>query len=91
MSLITSNAFNGLKYLLGSNNDQYTKTPNLGLNLYDYNNKEQYISIDGKESEIFRTTPQLSAVIYKNAQMLSNGVFVHYDKNGEVIEDSKLV
>jgi len=83
--------FGNMFNLFKSNNDPYTMTPGLGMQYFNFKKQAQYISVDGKESEILRTTPQLFSVIYRRAQMLSNGIFVHLDQNGEPIENSELV
>jgi len=63
----------------------------MGMQYFNFKKGAQFISIDGKESEILKTTPQLFAVIYRRAQMLANGRFIHYDKNGEIIKNSQIV
>lgn len=91
MGIITTGRFSGIN-IFRRGNDYYTQMPSLFhnvLNLFD--KVEQYVSIDGHESELFRTTPQLSAVVYKRAQMFANGRWVHYNRNGEVIENSPIV
>jgi len=91
MSSQNEGFFSNMLNIFQRNNDPYTLTPAMGLQYFNFQKGEQYISIDGRESEILRTTPQLFAVIYRRAQMLANGKFIHYDKNGEEIENSKIV
>jgi HK97 family phage portal protein len=88
---INTGSFRGLN-IFRRGNDRYTQTPNLHMNFLNlFKKSAQYISIDGKESFILRTTPQLNAVIYKRALMMSNGRWKHYKKNGELIKNSKIV
>ena len=93
MALINSNSFLNSFNLFKRGNDPYVVTPQINFNqLLDFLEKQdQEISIDGNESDLLRTTPQLFAVIYKHANMLANGRFVHLDKNNEEIEDSDFV
>lgn len=73
-------------YRLGTN--QYTKTNPLNYLNQNYSTiKEQYVTINDNEFELYRTTPQLSIVINKDAQMLSNGRFVVKNLKGEVQEN----
>jgi HK97 family phage portal protein len=93
MALINGNSFLNRFNLFSRGNDPYIVTPQINFNnLLDFlQQTEQEISVDGNESEILRTTPQLKAVIYRRASMLANGRFKHIGKNGEEIEDSKFV
>lgn len=91
MSSENNGFFSNLVNLFQKNNDPYTQTPPMGLQYFNFEKGAQFISISGKESEILRTTPQLFAVIYRRAQMLANGRFIHYDKNGKELENSKIV
>jgi len=92
MALINFNSLNGLSRLFSTGNDRHTTTPQLSPNLINiFNKTAQYVSIDGNEGELYRTTPQLFKVIYRKASMLANGEFIHYGKNGEVIQDSPIV
>ncbi len=91
MPTINGNFFDGMINLFQRSNDPYVQTPALGMNYFNFQKGAQYISVDGKESKIFRTTPQLFSVIYRRAFMLANGRWLHYDKNDKVIEKSALV
>lgn len=77
--------------LFKKGNDAYTQTPQIQMPYNTLEKGPQFVSVNGKENEIFRTTPHLNAVISRRASMLSNGVFIHYDRNGEIIENSELV
>jgi len=91
MALITGSSFGGIN-IFRRGNDRYTTTPSLYENFLNlFNKSAQYISIDGKESELLKTTPQLKAVVYRRAEMVSNGRFKHLDKNGKEIENSPIV
>lgn len=73
-------------YNIGTN--RFTKTTPLQYFNQNYSTtKEEYISINDNEFELYRTTPQLSIVINKDAQMLSNGRFVVKNLKGEVQEN----
>lgn len=73
-------------YRLGTN--QFTKTTPLHYLNQNYSTtKEEYVTINDNEFELYRTTPQLSIVINKDAQMLSNGRFVVKNLKGEVQEN----
>ena len=73
-------------YRLGTN--QFTKTTPLNYLNQNYSTtKEEYVTINDNEFELYRTTPQLSIVINKDAQMLSNGRFVVKNLKGEVQEN----
>ena len=70
-------------YNIGTN--RFTKTTPLQYFNQNYSTtKEEYVSINDNEFELYRTTPQLSIVINKDAQMLSNGRFVVKNLKGEV-------
>lgn len=71
---------------LGTN--QFTRTNPLNYYNQNYSTvKEQYVTINDNEFELYRTTPQLSIVINKDAQMLSNGRFVVKNLKGEIQEN----
>jgi phage portal protein BeeE len=73
-------------YRLGTN--QFTKTTPLNYLNQNYSTtKEEYVTINDNEFELYRTTPQLSIVINKDAQMLSNGRFVVKNLKGEIQEN----
>lgn len=73
-------------YNIGTN--RFTKTTPLQYFNQNYSTtKEEYVSINDNEFELYRTTPQLSIVINKDAQMLSNGRFVVKNLKGEVQEN----
>lgn len=93
MALINGNSFLNNFNLFRRGNDPYVVTPNIGFNnLIDMLTKtEQEISIEGNESELYRTTPHLKAIINRHASMLANGRFQHLDKNGNEIENSPFV
>ena len=91
MAQITSNSFRGIN-IFRRGNDRYTTTPNLIPNLLNlFNKSADYLSIDGHESEILKTTPQLKAVVYRKAEMISNGKWVHYGRDGKPIDNSPIV
>lgn len=93
MSLINGSNILGNWNIFRRGNDRYINTPSIGMNeiINLLSAQKQEISIDGNESEIYKTTPHLRAVIYRRAQMLSNGKFKHMDKNGNEIENSPFV
>jgi len=93
MALINGNSFLNNFNFFRRGNDPYVVTPQINFNqLLDFMTKtDQEISIDGHESDLLRTTPELFAIIHRRAQMLSNGKFLHLDKNDEEIIDSPFV
>lgn len=77
----------GFFNLFRTGTDQYTKTSTLSYYNNFYNQtKEVYVTVDNNEFELYKTTPQLSTVINKDARMLSNGLFVVKNIDGEIDE-----
>lgn len=77
-------------YRLGTN--QFTRTvPSTYFNTNWTYIKEQYVSIDDNEFELYRTTPQLAIVINKDAQMLSSGRWKLQDLKGNIIEKHSIL
>lgn len=89
----SSNSFLNAFNLFKRGNDPYVVTPQINFNqLLDFLSKQdQEISIDGNESDLLRTTPQLFSVIYRHANMLANGRFLHLDKNGDDVKESPFI
>jgi len=52
---------------------------------------EEWVDTDGNLYELYATTPQLKAIIDRKASMFSNGIWRHYDANGEEVENSAFV
>jgi len=75
--------------------DNFTRTPPLNYYPYVGNEREIWLTIDGKEFQYYNTTPEIKIVFDRFASMFSNGRFVHKKMNGtkqgKVIEDSELV
>lgn len=91
MALINGNSFWNMN-IFRRGNDRYTQTPGMYQNFLNlFNKSEQWVSIDGKESELLKTTPQLNAVIYRRAEMVANGIWKHYNAKGEEVENSDVV
>lgn len=91
MSLISGSNFRGIN-IFRRGNDRYVTTPDLHENLLSiFNKSEQFVSIDGQESHLLRTTPQLKAVIYRRAEMVSNGIWKHIKENGDDVENSDVI
>ena len=51
----------------------------------------EYVSIDQNEYQLYQEHSILRAVIDRKSSMYANGRFVHYDKNGNQIENSPIV
>jgi hypothetical protein len=77
----------------GQGNDRFTRTPNNWVNrLFGSNNdKEQWITVVGKEAEIYNTTAEVKIVFDRFASMFSNGIYQELDAKGEVVENSEIV
>ncbi len=77
----------------GQGNDRFTRTPNNWVNrLFESNNdKEQWITVVGKEAEIYNTTAEVKIVFDRFASMFSNGIYQELDAKGEVVENSEIV
>jgi hypothetical protein len=77
----------------GQGNDRFTRTPNNWVNrLFGTNNdKEQWITVVGKEAEIYNTTAEVKIVFDRFASMFSNGIYQELDAKGEVVENSEIV
>ena len=74
-----------------SHNDRFTYQPNFAPRPFSLDASEVYVSITGKEQEIYETTAELRLVIDRLASMFANGLWVHLNKNGEPIEKSPFV
>lgn len=77
----------------GQGNDRFTRTPNNWVNrLFGSNNdKEQWITVVGKEAEIYNTTSEVKIVFDRFASMFSNGIYQELDAKGEIVENSEIV
>lgn len=75
--------------------DNFTRTPSMTYIPYAGNEREIWLTIDGKEFHYYNTTPEIKIVFDRFASMFSNGRFVHKKmdgtKEGKIIEDSELV
>jgi len=78
-------------FRFGSNNNKYISQPDFHLQPFNLSRNEDYISVEGKERDIYLTTAELRVVIDRLALMLSNGHWVHRDNNGDIIEKSEFV
>lgn len=78
-----------------SGTDNFTRTPSMMYVPYVGNEREIWLTIDGKEFHYYNTTPEIKIVFDRFASMFSNGRFVHKrmdgTKDGKVIEDSEVV
>lgn len=79
--------FLGLK----SRNNRYTYQPDFYNMPFTLNPKEQWLTINDNEHDIYLTTPELKIVIDRLALMFSNGHWRHLDKDGNPIEGSEFV
>lgn len=89
------NQLQGLFSLL-TGTDRYTRTPIMNAHwfnqIYSRAYTEQWTSINNEEYNLYKSTPELSIVIDRKAQMFSNGVFVVKDyKTGEIIENHPII
>jgi phage portal protein BeeE len=80
-----SNVLNYFGWYRGK--DNFTQTPITYFNQVIQGKQEQYVSINGHEEHLFKTTPELYDVIMKKAYMYSNGVFKHYRMKGDKPEE----
>lgn len=78
--------------LRSNGTDQFTRPRNLTYinNLFS-DSKEVWVSITDNEFELYRTTPQLSIVINRDAEMLANGRFVVRNQKGEELPNHPLI
>ena len=78
-----------------SGKDRYTKTPTLIPTSINLSKSATWLNINGFEANLYRTTPELKAVINKKAVLFSNGIYRHYriGKNGmpEEIKNSPIL
>ena len=82
---------NYMRGLFASGND-YIKTPNLLGMSRILSGQPEYLSPDSWDAyNVYLTTPQVYAVIQRRGYLLASGIWKHYDKNGEVIENSEIV
>ncbi len=83
------------RWFNSENYDNWTRTGALFMWFSGNSNKEVWVTIDGKEALLFKTTPELNIVINRFGQMLANGRYVHKRDNGtpegEEIQDSPVV
>lgn len=78
----------GLNGLFGGGQDRFTKTPLPRPKSLYLGKSATWEDCTGRESELYRTTPELFAVVNKRAEMFSNGIYKHYrvNRNGKVEE-----
>lgn len=74
-----------------SNNDRYISQPNFFNFPFSLKAKEQWVTINENENELYNTTSALKIVLDRMALIYANGVWEHLDKNGEPIENSEYV
>jgi len=79
----------------GDGRDRYTETPFQYPQHVYLGKSAVWQNIGGQEAVLYRTTPELKAVINKKAVLFSNGVYKHYkigrDGKPELIENSPIV
>lgn len=76
---------------LASNNNRHISQPDFSNVPLSFDRKEEWVSVSGNEREVYLTTPELKMVIDRLSTMFANGIWKHYDKNGDVIENSEFV
>lgn len=82
---------NYVRSLFGMGND-YIKTPNLLGMSQVLSGEKEFLNPDTWDAyQIYLTTPQVYAVIQRRGYLLASGVWKHYDKNGNLIENSPIV
>jgi phage portal protein BeeE len=87
---INLNLFRFLRTNRGT--DTFTRTqPLFYYNQLLSSTKDNYVTIDDNEFELYRTTPELQIVVNRDAQMLSSGIFKHRKQDGTIIENSPYV
>lgn len=90
MGDIQLNLLNFFRRLSGK--DEYVKTPTIpyySSTLTD--TKEAFVSITNQEFNLYRTTAELSVVVNKDAELLSNGIYAILNSKGEEIENHPLL
>lgn len=76
---------------LKSRNNKYISQPDFFVMPFSMNKREQWITINENEHNIYLTTPELKLVIDRLALMFSNGKWRHLDRDGNIIERSPFV
>jgi len=75
-----------------NNSRRYTKTRQLPEMTMLINGQPEWLDPETWNIyETYMTTPQLYAVIQRKGFLLSSGVWKHYDRNGNEIENSEVV
>ena len=75
-----------------NNTRRYTKTSMMPPIQMLTRGQPEWLHPDSWDAyEIYMTTPQLYAVIQRKGYLMASGIWKHYDKNGEQIEDSEVV
>ena len=72
-------------------NNRYISQPDFPQRLLSFDKKEEWVSVEGNEMELYNTTAELRIVIDRLGLMFSNGVWIERDKNGQVVEFSDAV
>jgi hypothetical protein len=95
MSLINydsiAGSFLGRAMGLRSRNNKYISQPDFYVMPFTMNKREQWVTINENEHNIYLTTPELKLVIDRLALMFSNGHWRHLDRDGNIIENSAFV
>lgn len=84
-------SFLGRAMGLRSRNNKYISQPDFYVMPFTMNKREQWVTINENEHNIYLTTPELKLVIDRLALMFSNGHWRHLDRDGNIIENSPFV
>ena len=78
--------------LFSGNSRNYTKTPYVNRIQMFINGEADFLNpSDWNVYDIYMTTPELYSVIQRRGFLLASGVWRHYDRNGEEIDNSEYV
>lgn len=76
--------------LLSPIDDRFVTPPNFSINPLYSPGDEEWITIDGRERNVYETTSPLAIVVDRRAQMKSVGVYRHWKGNKNTTEDTEL-
>jgi len=78
--------------LFTGSSKMYTKTPYINRIQMFINGEPNWLNPQSWDAyDIYMTTPELYAVIQRRGYLLASGVWRHYDRNGEEIDNSEVV
>ncbi len=81
----------GLVGMGGKNSNRFISPADFKMKVMRLDKSEEWTSINGKEREIYLTTPELRMVVDRLALMFANGMWKHYNEDGTEVENSEIV